>query len=215
MPEITPTELAREILRELDVRRASAETTPVRCIQLAICQRAGITLREMLSHRRTARLALPRHMAIWLCWVVTGLSTPRAGLAVRRSRPHHDHARDQPHRGDDGGRPVIRRRDARAAAGADRGGAGMTCKVPWDWRAPATLYPWQRVILRLVIATPGMTTREIGDRYYPRGTPSERASAALHELRILDRAHLVQHGRGRWSPGLLAAELVRRSRGRL
>ena len=66
------------------------------------------------------------------------------------------------------------------------------------------LYPWQRIILRLVTKTPGLTTREIGDRYYPSDRGSARVQVALHELNLLARAGLVQRARDRWSPSLLA-----------
>jgi hypothetical protein len=73
------------------------------------------------------------------------------------------------------------------------------------------LYPWQRVILRLVIAMPGATAREIGERYYPAGNATLRQQAALHELRILERGNLVQRHRGCWSPALLASEALRQN----
>jgi hypothetical protein len=83
--------------------------------------------------------------------------------------------------------------------------------IPSSWRPPPLLAPWQRTILRLVLAHPGATTQEIGDRYYPVGNPSEREKVANHELRILDRAALVQRHRGTWSPCLMTAEVLRRA----
>jgi hypothetical protein len=68
------------------------------------------------------------------------------------------------------------------------------------------LYPWQRVILRLVIAMPGATAREIGERYFPAGNATLRQQAALHELRILER--------GNWCSGIAAAGHRRCSRPR-
>jgi hypothetical protein len=87
----------------------------------------------------------------------------------------------------------------------------VTYSPPRNWHRPPPLYPWQRVILRLVIAAPGATAQEIGDRYYPRGSPYLRGQVATHELRILERACLVQRHRHSWSPALMASEVLRRA----
>jgi len=82
--------------------------------------------------------------------------------------------------------------------------------APPGWKRPPPLYPWQRVILRIIAAEPGLTTREVGERYAPTLRPTERPHAALHELRILEGRNLVQRHRHTWSPALLAAvELAR------
>lgn len=81
---------------------------------------------------------------------------------------------------------------------------------PSGWKRPPPLYPWQRVILRIVAGEPGLTTREIGERYAPTLRPTERPRAALHELRILEGRNLLQRHRHTWSLALLAAvELAR------
>ena len=81
---------------------------------------------------------------------------------------------------------------------------------PPGWKRPPPLYPWQRVILGIVAAEPGLTSREVGERYAPTLTPTERPHAALHELWILEGRNLVQRHRHTWSPALLAAiELAR------
>lgn len=82
---------------------------------------------------------------------------------------------------------------------------------PFGWHPPPLLQPWERCVLGLVIAQPGITTRQVGDRYYPSGNRTARDLVALHELRILARKNLVQYHRGCWSPGLLAAEMLRRA----
>ena len=80
--------------------------------------------------------------------------------------------------------------------------------IPWGWKPPPVLYPWQRVILRLVVHHPGASTQELGDRYAPFGNKSTRALSAHYELVILARANLVQRHGDRWFPALMAPVIL-------
>jgi hypothetical protein len=83
--------------------------------------------------------------------------------------------------------------------------------APPGWKPPPLLYSWQRIILRLVITRPGISAQTIGDAYCPTLSPFEREAAAYHELVQLSRANLVQGHRNRWSPSLMAAEVLERA----
>jgi hypothetical protein len=73
------------------------------------------------------------------------------------------------------------------------------------------LYWWQQRILRFILTHPGASTREIGARYYPGHTARVQTDVARHELASLLRDNLVQMHGGRWSPALLAGEMLRRA----
>lgn len=85
----------------------------------------------------------------------------------------------------------------------------MGAARPKGWTRPPLLYPWQRRILALVVERPGISTAEVGRCYYPAGPACAQPQVALHELLVLERGNLVQRHRGRWSPSLLAAEMLR------
>jgi len=76
---------------------------------------------------------------------------------------------------------------------------------PKDWEPPPLLQPWQQRILRIVAGCPGLTTQQIGDRYYRCIDKAPRHHVALYELRILAQRGFVQRHRNAWSPTLLAA----------
>jgi hypothetical protein len=76
---------------------------------------------------------------------------------------------------------------------------------------PRRLYWWQQRILRYVLRNPGASTREIGARYYPGHCQRVQSDVARHELLVLLRENLVQMHRGRWSPALMAGEMLRRA----
>lgn len=82
-------------------------------------------------------------------------------------------------------------------------------RAPKGWTPPPALYAWQQRVLRLVLEEPGISTAQLGERYYPAGPRSQRGQVALHELLVLERGNLVQRCRGRWSPALMAAEVLR------
>jgi hypothetical protein len=81
---------------------------------------------------------------------------------------------------------------------------------PIGWKPPPLLKPWERAILQVVIARPGLTSQEVGDRYFPFGRKEIRERAAHHELRRLERNNLVQRHLRTWSPSLMAAEVLAR-----
>ena len=60
---------------------------PVWAVQMAICQRSGFTLAQLLSPRRHKPLAHARHVAVWLAWKVTAKSITELGRAFA----HRDH----------------------------------------------------------------------------------------------------------------------------
>jgi Bacterial dnaA protein helix-turn-helix len=87
-------ELATAVARFLEVQAspqagAAVVSPPGRghWIQLAVCQRYDVTLAEMLSVRRNKRLAFARHVAVWLAWKSTGMST----VALGRLFGNRDH----------------------------------------------------------------------------------------------------------------------------
>lgn len=54
----------------------------VKDIQLAVCEAYGVTLKDMLSARRTERVITPRHVAMYLSKELTTLSLPAIGRAT-------------------------------------------------------------------------------------------------------------------------------------
>ncbi len=54
-------------------------TVKVDDIQRAVCKHYGISRRDMLSHRRTLNLIVPRHVAVYLAKKMTALSLPQIG----------------------------------------------------------------------------------------------------------------------------------------
>jgi hypothetical protein len=75
-------------------------------------------------------------------------------------------------------------------------------------RGPARIYPWHKAVLRLVLANPGITAPEIGERLYAKLPSAVKPQVAWHELCELRRLGLVVCKQGsplRWSPSLLAA----------
>jgi hypothetical protein len=76
---------------------------------------------------------------------------------------------------------------------------------------PRPLYWWQTRLLRYVLKHPGATTQQIGRRYYPGHCARVQIDVARHEMALLLRDNLVQTHAGKWSPALLAAEMLRRS----
>jgi chromosomal replication initiator protein len=63
----------------------------VRTIQEAICGREGIQLADMLSARRSARIAMARHIAMWLVRQLTPLSYPAMGRYFHNGVSPRDH----------------------------------------------------------------------------------------------------------------------------
>jgi hypothetical protein len=61
----------------------------VREIQVAVCQRYGISRDDMLSKRADRKIAIPRHIAIYLARELTRFSLYQVGLFFRR---HHTSA---------------------------------------------------------------------------------------------------------------------------
>jgi chromosomal replication initiator protein len=51
----------------------------VRDIQVAVCKEFGIALVDLLSHRRTKNVMIPRHVAVYLCRKLTQMSLPYIG----------------------------------------------------------------------------------------------------------------------------------------
>lgn len=51
----------------------------VREIQQAVCQRYGVTTLDLVSQRRSAKIALPRHVAMWMARYLTDCSIPNIG----------------------------------------------------------------------------------------------------------------------------------------
>lgn len=60
----------------------------IKRIQHAVCKEYGITLMEMLSHRRHKRICRPRQVAMYLCKTLTDRSFPEIG----RRFGHRDHS---------------------------------------------------------------------------------------------------------------------------
>jgi chromosomal replication initiator protein len=71
-------ELATSVLDRLYPRRA-AEPRSLRDIQLATCRAFSLSLDELLSHDRSARVAWPRQMAMHLARQLTDLTLPAIG----------------------------------------------------------------------------------------------------------------------------------------
>jgi chromosomal replication initiator protein len=74
-------ELAREVLDTLNppARVAGEGTRSVAEIQAAACKHFGISAQELLSSARTARIAWPRQVAMYLARELTGESLPAIG----------------------------------------------------------------------------------------------------------------------------------------
>jgi chromosomal replication initiator protein len=74
-------QLAHEVLDTLYPRRATAHAR--RCsaseIQAAVCEHFGLSARDLLSSSRTARVAWPRQLAMYLARELTGQSLPTIG----------------------------------------------------------------------------------------------------------------------------------------
>lgn len=64
------------------------------------------------------------------------------------------------------------------------------------------LYPWHRLILRLIAKHPGITTLAISDRYYPIERSEIRLDVTLFELRELNRKGFLQCCDDGWSLSL-------------
>jgi chromosomal replication initiator protein len=74
-------ELAREVLASLypQTGRRARRSNTVADIQVAACEYFGVTLDELLSSARSARLAWPRQVAMYLARELTGESLPAIG----------------------------------------------------------------------------------------------------------------------------------------
>ena len=55
------------------------KTLKIREIQMAVCDRYGLTLRELLAERRFGPLVRARQVAMYLCSALTGKSLPAIG----------------------------------------------------------------------------------------------------------------------------------------
>ncbi len=64
----------------------------VEVIQTAVCAHFGLGRLDMLSSRRAAYMVLPRHLAIYLCRVLTYRSLNELGLMFRRDHSTVVHA---------------------------------------------------------------------------------------------------------------------------
>ena len=83
-------ELAAEVLDRLYPRkRAAVGTMSVPAIQQLVADTFGITAAELVSASRTARLAWPRQVAMYLAREHTPETLPSLGGHVRRTRPQH------------------------------------------------------------------------------------------------------------------------------
>jgi chromosomal replication initiator protein len=74
-------QLAHEVLDTLYPRKATSRA--LRCsaseIQAAVCEHFGLSARDLLSSSRTARVAWPRQLAMYLARELTGQSLPAIG----------------------------------------------------------------------------------------------------------------------------------------
>ncbi len=70
-------EATRQVLRGVIVEQA--KQIRVDDIQKAVTKRFGIRISDLLSKRRTKHLVTPRHIAMYLCRELTGLSFPEIG----------------------------------------------------------------------------------------------------------------------------------------
>ncbi len=93
-------ELAREVLDSLYPRAAIPRTDAKRTIgdiQTAVASTSALSREELLSPRRTARIAWPRQVAMYLARELTRRVAARDREAVRRARPHDRAARMAAH----------------------------------------------------------------------------------------------------------------------
>lgn len=76
-PIITnPFAVAWQMLDGLDVGA-------IRRVQNRVCEHFGLSREMMLSHRRTAELVMPRHIAMYICKTSVSKSLPSIGHAFR------------------------------------------------------------------------------------------------------------------------------------
>jgi chromosomal replication initiator protein len=105
------TELTAEVLAGLYPQPARASSTrTIADIQTAICEHFGITRAELLSAGRSARIAWPRQLAMYLARELTSESLP----AIGREFGNRDHTTVM-HACKRAGRRVADEPDARAA----------------------------------------------------------------------------------------------------
>lgn len=77
-PEAVPAETAPPNWFMVLEPRAS-DYPSIRDIQRTVCEHYGVTLADMLSARRTANIAFPRQVAVYLCKELTPHSYPHLG----------------------------------------------------------------------------------------------------------------------------------------
>lgn len=56
-------------------------TLPMATIKRAVCERYGVSLNDLVSHRVAKAITLPRHIAMYLCKELTEWSLPAVGRA--------------------------------------------------------------------------------------------------------------------------------------
>lgn len=65
--------------RELEIRRENESDPTIRAIIMIVADDFGVSFRDMLSMRQTTDIALPRHVAMYLCKEMTMFSYPSIG----------------------------------------------------------------------------------------------------------------------------------------
>jgi chromosomal replication initiator protein len=63
----------------LNVCREPRQTVPVKEIQEAVCRYYGVSMLDLLSHRRTRDINVPRQVAMYLCRTLTAHSYAQLG----------------------------------------------------------------------------------------------------------------------------------------
>jgi chromosomal replication initiator protein len=70
----------------------SPPESPIRSIQRAVAEHFGVTLLDLLSDRRAAKIARPRQVAMWIVRHSTPRSLPEIGRMFKRDHTTVIHA---------------------------------------------------------------------------------------------------------------------------
>ena len=115
-------EVAREALKDI-LPKPYAQPITIEAVQGEVARQFGCHVSDLRGDRRSADVAYPRHVAMYLCRELTEASLPQIGDALRRSRPQHRPLRREQDRAPHPGRPrppAPRPRPGRHAAPAQR-----------------------------------------------------------------------------------------------
>ena len=115
-------EVAREALKDI-LPKPYTQPITIEAVQSEVARQFGCHVSDLRGDKRTADVAYPRHIAMYLCRELTEASLPQIGDALRRPRPQHRPLRRQQDRPPHAGRPrspAPRPRPGHHLAPADR-----------------------------------------------------------------------------------------------